>query len=79
MNHTWTRGVALVFRCRPEEGQAQPSPEATAVNWLSRQQIADRMSEVYAVRVVDALADHDTAPNIRHRDGRTFLGHREAE
>ncbi len=70
-----TRGiVALVFRCRPEAGRARPSAEATAVHWLSRQQIAERMSEVYAVRVLDALADRDTAPSVRHHDGRTLLG-----
>jgi len=70
-----TRGiVALVFRCRPEEGEAQPSAEATAVRWLSREQIAERMSEVYAVRVLDALVGSGTVPSIRNHDGRTLLG-----
>ena len=62
------------LRCRPEEGQAQPSAEATAVQWLSREQIAERMSEVYAVRVLDALVGSDTVPSIRNHDGRTLLG-----
>lgn len=66
--------VALVFRCRPEDGQAQPSEEATEVHWLSREQIAERMSEVYAVRVLDAFADHAAAPSIRSHDGRALIG-----
>lgn len=69
-----TRGiVALVFRCRPEEGQAQPSDEATAVRWLTSREVAERMSEVYAVRVLDALSHGDAAPSIRTHDGRTLL------
>jgi 8-oxo-dGTP diphosphatase len=67
-----TRGiVALVFRCSPEEGEAQPSDEATAVAWLTPEQVAHQMSEVYAVRVLDALKDG--APRLRNHDGRAFL------
>jgi ADP-ribose pyrophosphatase YjhB (NUDIX family) len=63
--------VALVFRCSPEEGEAQPSDEATAVAWLTPEQVAHQMSDVYAVRVLDAL--EDAAPRLRNHDGRVLL------
>jgi 8-oxo-dGTP diphosphatase len=70
-----TRGiVALVFRCRPEEGRAHPSDEATAVRWLTPDEVAELMGEVYAIRVLDALTESgDAAPTMRHHDGRTLL------
>ncbi|MEV5618240.1 MULTISPECIES: NUDIX hydrolase [Streptomyces] len=60
--------VALVFRCRPEGGHEQLSDEATAVEWLTPDEVADRMAEVYAIRVTDALLDG--APRVRTHDGR---------
>ncbi|MFD5919075.1 NUDIX hydrolase [Kitasatospora sp. NPDC058201] len=69
-----TRGiVALVFRCRPEDGTARLSDESTAVDWLTPAEVSDRMAEVYAVRVLDALRD-GAAPSIRDHDGRRVLG-----
>ncbi|MET9400097.1 NUDIX domain-containing protein [Kitasatospora sp. NPDC002965] len=69
-----TRGiVALVFRCRPEGGTARLSDESTAVDWLTPAEVSDRMAEVYAVRVLDALRD-GAAPSIRDHDGRRVLG-----
>ncbi|MFI6155874.1 NUDIX hydrolase [Kitasatospora sp. NPDC051170] len=68
-----TRGVvALVFRCHPEGGAEQLSDESTAVDWLTPAEVADRMGEVYAVRMLDALRD-DAAPSIRTHDGRHLL------
>lgn len=61
--------VALVFRCAPEDGHAQPSDEATAVEWLTPEEAASAMAEVYAVRIADALRD-DGAPYVRAHDGR---------
>ncbi|WP_370107245.1 NUDIX hydrolase [Streptacidiphilus sp. BW17] len=66
-----TRGVALVFRCSVEESEPQPSDEATAVAWLTREEVVDRMSEVYAVRVLDALKSGAT--RVRSHDGRVLL------
>ncbi|MFB6904142.1 NUDIX domain-containing protein [Streptomyces bacillaris] len=60
--------VALVFRCRPEGGHEQLSDEATAVEWLSPDEAVDRMAEIYAIRVTDALLD--SAPHVRTHDGR---------
>ncbi|WP_030238378.1 NUDIX hydrolase [Streptomyces sp. NRRL S-350] len=64
--------IALVFRCRPEGGEARVSDEAAAVDWLTPDEVSGRMAEVYAVRVLDALRD-DTAPVIRTHDGRRLL------
>lgn len=51
-----TRGiVALVFRCKPSGGEERTSTESTAVEWLTPEEITDRMAEVYAIRLLDAL------------------------
>ncbi|MFJ8668552.1 NUDIX hydrolase [Streptomyces sp. NPDC093600] len=68
-----TRGVvALVFRCRPVGGQESTSVESTAVEWLTRDEVQERMGEVYAVRIFDAL-DSMAAPHVRAHDGRRLL------
>ncbi|MFJ4792235.1 NUDIX domain-containing protein [Kitasatospora purpeofusca] len=65
--------VALVFRCVPESGSEQLSAESTAVAWLTPEEVSERMAEVYAVRVLDALRS-DVAPAVRVHDGRRLLG-----
>ncbi|MFB8138644.1 NUDIX hydrolase [Streptomyces parvus] len=60
--------VALVFRCRVEGGHEQLTNEASAVEWLTRDEVTSRMAEVYAIRVADALLDG--APRVRTHDGR---------
>ncbi|SDT77251.1 ADP-ribose pyrophosphatase YjhB, NUDIX family [Streptomyces sp. TLI_053] len=73
-----TRGiVALVFRCHPEGGAEQLSDESTAVEWLTPAEVDDRMGEVFAVRMLDALQG-DAVPRIRTHDGRQLLGKRAA-
>ena len=59
--------VALVFRCRPLDGEATPTREAIAVDWLSRPEVVKRMDEAYSVRMLDAL--DGTAPAVRAHDG----------
>src|SRR4051794_30406302 len=62
-----TRGiVALVYRCRPLTGTAHPTSESVAVDWISADEVAARMSPAYAVRILDALRD---APASRAHDG----------
>ncbi|MFE5619064.1 NUDIX hydrolase [Streptomyces sp. NPDC056524] len=68
-----TRGVvALVFRCRPAGGEESTSVESIAVEWLTRREVEERMGEVYAVRILDAL-DATAAPHVRAHDGRHLL------
>ncbi|MEV3989951.1 NUDIX domain-containing protein [Streptomyces sp. NPDC049837] len=63
--------VALVFRCKPSGGTERTSAESLAVDWLTPEEITERMSEVYAVRLLDAL-DGD-GPHVRSHDGRHLL------
>ncbi|MGJ7878413.1 NUDIX hydrolase [Streptomyces rochei] len=68
-----SRGVvALVFLCRPVDGAERTSSESTAVEWLTAEEVAKVMREVYAVRVLDAL-DAASAPHVRSHDGRHLL------
>ncbi|RSS44520.1 NUDIX domain-containing protein [Streptomyces sp. WAC07061] len=63
--------VALVFRCKPSGGTERLSGETTAVQWLTPDEVAERMSEVYAIRLLDAL--DGTGPHVRSHDGRQLL------
>ncbi|MEU0403331.1 NUDIX domain-containing protein [Streptomyces sp. NPDC006197] len=67
-----TRGiVALVFRCKPTGGTERTSDESTAVDWLTPAEIKERMAEVYAIRLLDALDEN--GPHVRSHDGRHLL------
>jgi 8-oxo-dGTP diphosphatase len=60
--------VSLVFRCKPNGGTERTSAESTAVAWLTPDEITQSMSEVYAVRLLDALTDD--GPHVRSHDGK---------
>lgn len=64
--------VALVFLCRPLDGETRTSSESTAVEWLTPEEVRKWMGEVYAVRILDAL-DAAVAPHVRAHDGRHLL------
>jgi ADP-ribose pyrophosphatase YjhB (NUDIX family) len=64
--------VALVFRCLPVSGNLQTSDETAELDWLDRAQFEERMSQAYAIRLVDALEYVDTAA-VRTHDGRFLL------
>ncbi|MFE2539360.1 NUDIX hydrolase [Actinacidiphila glaucinigra] len=67
-----TRGiVALVFRCKPSGGTERTSDESTAVDWLTPEEVAERMSEVFAVRLLDAL--DESTPHVRSHDGKHLI------
>ncbi|MCX5075617.1 NUDIX hydrolase [Streptomyces sp. NBC_00513] len=67
-----TRGiVALVFRCTPAGGTERTSEESTAVAWLTPEEVSEQMSEVFAVRLLDAL-DGD-GPHVRSHDGKHLV------
>ncbi|MGW0228436.1 NUDIX hydrolase [Actinopolymorpha singaporensis] len=61
--------VALVFRCHLAGGTEQTSVETDRVAWLTPDQIRDRMSEAYAIRLLDALPTEEPRPAIRSHDG----------
>jgi ADP-ribose pyrophosphatase YjhB (NUDIX family) len=63
--------VALVFRCKPSGGMERTSSESTAVAWLTPEQVAERMSEVYAIRLLDALDGN--GPHVRSHDGKRLI------
>ncbi|REE63405.1 ADP-ribose pyrophosphatase YjhB (NUDIX family) [Streptomyces sp. 3212.3] len=63
--------VALVFRCKPSGGTERTSTESTAVEWLTPDEVSERMAEVFAVRLLDAL-DGD-GPHVRSHDGKQLL------
>src|ERR1039457_1448836 len=56
--------IALVFRCHVIGGTPRTTTESKQVAWLTREQVTDRMSEAFAVRITDAL-DFAGVPAIR--------------
>lgn len=67
-----TRGVvALVFRCKPSGGSERASEEFTAANWLAPEETSERMADVYAVRLLDAL--DGMSPHVRSHDRRRLI------
>lgn len=64
--------VALVFRCQATGGQLNRNGEATNFHWAARAELADFLTEAYAVRINDAL-NRDHAPAIREHDGTKLL------
>ena len=60
--------IALVFRCRVIGGSPRTSTETEQVAWLTREEVNDRMSEAFAVRITDAL-DFTGVAALRTHDG----------
>ncbi len=69
--------VALVFRASLVGGWARPSEESISVDWWTADEVADRMMETFAVRVLDALDAQDVA--IRFHDGVRMLAEEPAQ
>jgi len=63
--------VALVFRARLLGGTPAITDEAAEILWIDRDQVAARMIEAFAIRVMDAL--DGPWPHIRHHDGTRLL------
>jgi 8-oxo-dGTP diphosphatase len=63
--------VALVFRCHTVSGTVRLTDETTAADWLTSDEIRQRLTEAYAVRLLDAFAGGP--PAIRTHDGRYLL------
>ncbi|MEU2971882.1 NUDIX hydrolase [Nocardiopsis alba] len=60
--------VALVFRCKPSGGEERPTSEATAVEWLTPDEVKEHMGKVYAIRLLDAINENIT--KVRTHDGK---------
>lgn len=58
--------VALVYRCHPAGGRATTTDESRRVEWLTVDDVQERMAPAYAIRVLDALTDN---PASRAHDG----------
>ncbi|MGO9185722.1 NUDIX hydrolase [Mycobacterium sp.] len=58
--------VALVYRCRPTDGEASPTAEAREVRWMTRGEVQSSMNSAFAVRVLDAF---DEGVHSRAHDG----------
>ncbi|MCN9243139.1 NUDIX domain-containing protein [Streptomyces sp. RY43-2] len=63
--------VALVFRCKPSGGTERTSSESTDVSWLTPAEVSERMSEVYSIRLLDALTGN--GPHVRSHNGRHLI------
>lgn len=58
--------VALVYRCRPADGDTHPTAEAREVRWMTREEVQSAMNHAFAVRVLDAF---DQNVHSRAHDG----------
>jgi 8-oxo-dGTP diphosphatase len=63
--------VAIVFRCHVTGGELRASDETTAFAWLSPDEIPHRMTEAFAVRILDAY--EPAGPQVRSHDGINLL------
>lgn len=61
----------MVSRCELPGGTHRTFDEPTAVEWLTPEQITERMSEVYAIQLLDAL--DEASPHVRSHDGKHLL------
>jgi 8-oxo-dGTP diphosphatase len=64
--------IALVFRCRVVGGDLATNPEVTAFQWASKDEIAELVSEAFAIRIYDAYNCGAQVP-IRDHDGVSLL------
>ncbi|MGN7779296.1 NUDIX hydrolase [Mycolicibacterium sp. 22603] len=58
--------VALVYRCRPAEGEPHATEEAREIRWMTKEEVQSAMVPAFGVRVLDAFEE---APRSRVHDG----------
>lgn len=63
--------VAIVFRCRVISGELRTSDETKAFAWLPPEEIPEYMTEVFAVRILDAY--EPSGPQVRSHNGVNML------
>jgi hypothetical protein len=64
-------GASPVLAAEVVDGQFRVSAEAAKVAWLSAEEVAERMDEAYAMRLLDAL--RPGPPAVRAHDGLVVL------
>ncbi len=62
-----TSAVVLTFRCRVLGGSLTLNAEACDFRWMTPDEVRQRMPEIFAQRVLDAL--RDGPPALRTHDG----------
>jgi 8-oxo-dGTP diphosphatase len=64
--------VALVFRCQRIDGELTDGDEVSAFRWVRADEIRRLMTDAYATRVLDSMADA-AQPVVRVHDGTNLL------
>ena len=67
------RIVALVFRCHIVNGTPQATAETSEAAWLTPVEVRERMTDAFAVRLLDALNNVNSRPVLRNHDGVRIL------
>lgn len=62
--------VALVYRCRPANGEPHPTEEAREIRWMTREEVQSAMVPAFGARVLDAFGEW---PQSRGHDGVNLL------
>jgi ADP-ribose pyrophosphatase YjhB (NUDIX family) len=65
--------IALVLRCHVISGTPHPTAEASEAAWLTPDEVRERMSPAFAIRLLDAIEDHLHGPVVRTHDGKDLL------
>jgi len=58
--------VALVYRCRPVDGEPHATEEASEIHWMTKEEVGSAMVPAFSVRVLDAFEE---GPQSRAHDG----------
>ncbi|SIM62078.1 NUDIX hydrolase [Mycobacteroides abscessus] len=58
--------VALVYRCRPADGEPHATEEAREIRWMTKEEVQAAMVPAFGVRVLDAFEE---VPQSRAHDG----------
>jgi ADP-ribose pyrophosphatase YjhB (NUDIX family) len=58
--------VALVYRCRPVDGEPRTTEEAREIRWMTTEEVQAAMAPAFSVRVSDAFEE---ASQSRAHDG----------
>lgn len=58
--------VALVYRCRPVDGEPHATDEAREIRWMTIEEVMSAMVPAFGVRVLDAFEE---LPQSRAHDG----------